>query len=229
MSLVTASLTSPGRLFKVWVYPGDGEGTVVVLNTDSLYADRVPSARLAEVVESLRQGRSPTEILSPTALAVPLISLIEAVVDLRANTLTILYLAGSHRRRVPLTFADRADADEAFTSLGTILDESMELQSLVRSPTQMAVLPAGVAIGLGLLTALIAAGAAFYQNSVLSGRSPMPRATDTLSSLDPRYLLYEAGPLGVIALGGTLVAFCLVWMSMRAKNPPLRLRLRRRA
>jgi hypothetical protein len=226
---MTGALTSPGRLFKVWVHPGVGVGMVVVLNTDALYADRVPVARLGDVAESLRQGRPPTEILSPTALAVPLIALIEAVVDLRANAMTIMYLSGSHRRRVPLTFADRADADEAFTSLATLLDEAVKVESMTRSPAQMAVLPGGVAAGLGLVTILLAVIAAIYQNRVLSGHSPMPRATDVLSWFDPRYLIYEAGPLGVIALGGTLIAFCIFWLSVRIKNPPLRLRLRRRA
>jgi hypothetical protein len=230
MALTTSSgLTAPGRLFKVWVHKVDGGGTVVVLNTDALYADRVPAGRLGEVAEALRQGGSPTGLLSPTALNVPLNALIEATVDLRAHALTITYLSAAHRRRVPLTFASRADADEAFVSLATVMEDSVEVFSLTRTPREMALLPGGVTIGLIAATILMTLGTAFYQNSILSGHSPMPRATDLLSTLDPRYLIYEAGPLGVAALGGTLIAFSILWLAIRMRHPPLRLRLKRRS
>lgn len=189
---------------------------LVVLTPEGVYADRYAAPALDGALRELESGKSPATLFGKAATHVPLRQLTRVQVDENDEEIDFAWREGDKTQTASIGFSARPPRDAVFAQLQARTQGTLQHGSDAVSPVRAAVGPLTGLTVLSLLTwaCFNAATAVRAAGEIeVEGRKQGLKVL-ILGILD------VLGPIGVSAIGGTLLALTAWSLYAKVSQPP---------
>jgi hypothetical protein len=179
-----------------------------------------PPEKAAELRARLEAGDKPGEVFSAGCTVLPLAALAWVSSDCNASTIELGWSKGDEYETAKLHCRDFAVRDRLFAHLHRHLGDRWQPREAKTSPL--------MAVWAPLFCILVVAGATWWLHWLASEAADMaarhggqlpPGARDFRTWFLAEVLLYVQ-PLGVLLVGGVLLAIAVWWLVVRLRTPP---------
>jgi hypothetical protein len=201
----------------IWIRKEISLNNIAVISDDAIITGNLKSEELEEAKAKIEAGESPLNVIGKNATHIPFFNVTGVEFDAHEEEIEISYKAEKESKTKSLEFADKADRTEAFQLIENRLGDSFT--SLTESFSKLCAVyaPLLTLTIFGFLTWLLhntAAEIAAGAEAEVTGRHRGIKALFL-------WILDLIGPIGVLIIGGLLMALAVMALVQRFKEPPI--------
>jgi hypothetical protein len=206
-------------LQRVWTNPEIESPGFLTFTDETIYwLETCTAEKAAELRRRLEAGEKPVAVLPPETSAIPLNSLVSVTIDRHDALLTLGYRKGDEQEEQLVTVRDTPTRDRLFSTLGRHLGENWRPREEKYSRLGALGTPLIVAVIIAAVTAFLWWLSTTITEAAAMAGGVIPANNIKLWLLDEA--LYYITPLGVLIIGGLLLACVVWWMVERIQVPP---------
>ncbi len=199
-----------------WIDPERIFDSVVVLTDDALYVCNPPEERAREIAAALEAGEPASMVMKEDPTTILVGGITKVRYDRKDDDVTIHYRAGKESDDKNISFSSAEERDAFMIELAERLPEC-DSDTVEWGPVRAALGPLAFGGFAGFMTWVLHAAA------VAMAAGAEAEASGRRAGLKKLVMgaVELIGPIGVLVVGGLVLALTGAFLVMRVKNPPI--------